>query len=86
MPIVSSRTKRRVPSNREVLAGFRIRREAPARILFGVAANFQEASALYNEGGESVNEGASLLGAALAEQGLGRTVESINFVALLTTI
>lgn len=41
---------------------------------------FQEARHLYNEGGESVNEGASLLGAALAEQGLGRTAESINFV------
>src|SRR5579885_1610778 len=41
---------------------------------------FQEASPLFNEGGESVNEGASLLGAALAEQGLGHTAESINFV------
>lgn len=41
---------------------------------------FQEARHLYNEGGESINEGASLLGAALAEQGLGRVAESINFV------
>lgn len=41
---------------------------------------FQESRRLYNEGGERINEGASLLGAALAEQGLGNVAESINFV------
>ncbi|MDT5271379.1 MAG: hypothetical protein QOH49_3565 [Acidobacteriota bacterium] len=53
----------------------------PGRANYGVASvKFQEARRLFNEGGQSINEGASLLGAALAEQALDHTAESINFV------
>jgi CHAT domain-containing protein len=43
---------------------------------------FQDARRLYHEGGETFNEGASFLGAALAEQGLGNVEATISFVEL----
>lgn len=43
---------------------------------------FQVARDLYHEGGESHNVGASLLGAALAAQGLDNVEATINFVEL----
>jgi CHAT domain-containing protein len=49
-------------------------------------AKFQESGRLFKAGGEAVNEGASLLGAALASQGLGDLESTIAFVELAVPI